>query len=108
MKKININFIRKAPLKGHVARVSYSIKTKNGSGATQTAITSKFVFSSDSELVIPVFDIENIASKITLKLIKPNRRLLLSKSYNPKDFVKLDHAVIEIGTKGAFKTKLNK
>lgn len=108
MKKININFIRKAPLKGHTARVTYSIKTKNGSGSTQTAITSKFVFNSDGELVIPVFDIENIASKITLKVVKPNRRLLLSKTYNPKDFVKLDRAIIEIGSKGVFKTKFNK
>jgi len=108
MKKVNINFIRKAPLKGHTARVTYSIKTKNGSGTTQTAITSKFVFSSEGALLIPVFDLENITSKITLKVVKPNRRLLLAKSYNPKEFVKLDNAIIEIGSKGVFKTKLKK
>ena len=43
MKKINLTFIRKAALKGHTARITYSTKTKGGSGNTQTSVTGKLL-----------------------------------------------------------------
>lgn len=108
MKKVSLTFTRKAPLKGHTARVTYTVKTKSGATFTQTAVTCKIILQNTGVVVFPVYDIENIVSKITLKVVKPNRRLLLNKSYQPKDFVKLDKATIEIGAKGAFKAKTAK
>lgn len=99
MKKINLTFLRKAPLKGHTARITYSTKTKGGSGSTQTSITGKTTLSSDGSVVFPIYDLENITSRISVKIIKPNRRLIFNKNYSVKDFLKLDKSKITIGPK---------
>jgi len=99
MKKINLTFLRKAPLKGHTARITYTTKTKGGSGSTQTSITGKTILSSDGTVIFPIYDLENISSRISVKIIKPNRRLIFNKSYSVKDFLKLDKSKITIGPK---------
>jgi hypothetical protein len=97
MKKINLTFIRKAPLKGHTARITYTTKTKGTGGTTQTSITAKTILASDGSVIFPVYDLEGITSKISLKIIKSNRRLIFNKSYSVKDFLKINNTKISIG-----------